>query len=59
MDLFNSVLPMLQGGTASGNTYMTALTSFIAIILAFVVLIDLAVEKGREPTDKNRLVLWK
>ena len=53
MDLFKSVLPMLQGGTASGNTYMTALTSFIAIILAFVVLIDLAVEKGREPTDKK------
>ena len=33
---------------------MTALTSFIAIILAFVVLIDLAVEKGREPTDKKQ-----
>lgn len=53
IDLFKSIMPLFTDGTAEINDYMTAFTSFIAIILSFVVLIDLTVDKGRKPKDKK------
>ena len=53
MDLFKSIVPVFKGETVEVNNYMTAFTSLIAIILAFVVLIDLAIDKGRKPKDKK------
>lgn len=53
IDLFKSIMPVFIGETVTVNNYMTAFTSLIALILAFVVLIDLAVDKGRKPKDKK------
>lgn len=53
IDLFRSIMPVFVGETAEVSNYMTAFTSFIAIILAFIVLLDLSVDKGRKPKDKK------
>lgn len=52
IDLFNAVLPVFNGGTLEAD-YMTAFTSFLGIILAFSVLVDLSIDKGRKPKDKK------
>ena len=53
IDLAKSILPVFTGDTVEVSNYMTAFTSFIAIILSFAVLIDLTVDKGRKPKDKK------
>lgn len=52
LDLFNAILPVFSGGTLEAD-YMTAFTSFLGIILAFAVLVDLSIDKGRKPKDKK------
>ena len=52
LDLFNTILPVFSGGTLETD-YMTAFTSFLGIILAFAVLVDLSIDKGRKPKDKK------
>ena len=52
IDLFNAVMPVFNGGDL-GADYMTAFTSFLGILLAFCVLLDLSVDKGRKPKDKK------
>ncbi len=52
-DLFKQILPAFQGASAEIPNYMGAFTSFLGIILAFAVLVDLAVDKGRKPKDKK------
>lgn len=52
-DLFNQVLPIFTNGQAEITSPMGAFTSFLGIILAFAVLLDLFVDKGRKPKDKN------
>lgn len=52
IDLFNSIMPVFSGGGLEAD-YMTAFTSFLGIILAFAVLVDLVVDKGRKPKDKK------
>lgn len=52
LDLFNAILPVFSGGTLDAD-YMTAFTSFLGIILAFAVLVDLSIDKGRKPKDKK------
>lgn len=51
-DLFKAIMPVFSGGDVSAD-YMTAFTSFLAIVLSFAVLLDLAVDKGRKPKDKK------
>ena len=51
-DLFKAIMPVFSGEDVSVD-YMTAFTSFLAIVLAFAVLLDLAVDKGRKPKDKK------
>ncbi len=51
-DLFKAIMPVFSGGDVSVD-YMSAFTSFLAIVLAFAVLLDLAVDKGRKPKDKK------
>lgn len=53
IDLFKAIMPVFTGETVDVSNYMTVFTSLIAIILSFVVLIDLAVDKGRKPKDKK------
>lgn len=53
VDLFKSVMPIFQGEEAQITNIMGAFTSLIAIILAFAVLMDLVVDKGRKPKDKK------
>ena len=52
-DLFKQILPAFQGASAEIPNYIGAFTSFLGIILAFAVLVDLAVDKGRKPKDKK------
>ena len=52
IDLFNAIWPVFTGGDL-GADYMTAFTSFLGIILAFAVLVDLSIDKGRKPKDKK------
>ena len=52
-DLFKQILPAFQGASAEIPNYMGAFTSFLGIILAFAVLVDLAVDKGRKQKDKK------
>ena len=51
-DLFKAIMPVFSGEDVSVD-YMSAFTSFLAIVLAFAVLLDLAVDKGRKPKDKK------
>lgn len=53
LDLIKAIMPVFIGEVVEVSNYMTAFTSFIAIILSFAVLIDLAVDKGRKPKDKK------
>lgn len=53
MDLIKCVIPVFKGEVAGVSDYMGAFTSLIAIVLAFAVLIDLTVDKGRKPKDKK------
>ena len=52
-DLINQVIPIFTSGQAEISSPMGAFTSFLGIILAFAVLLALAVDKGREPEDKK------
>ena len=52
-DLVNQVLPVFTSGHAELTSPMSAFTSFLGIILAFAVLLDLFVDKGRKPKDKK------
>ena len=52
-DLINQVIPIFTSGQAEISSPMGAFTSFLGIILAFAVLLDLAVDKGRKPKDKK------
>ena len=53
LDLIKSVIPIFTGEVVEVSNYMGAFTSLIAIILAFAVLVDLTVDKGRKPKDKK------
>ncbi len=53
INLFKSIIPVFAGESAQVSNYMTAFTSLLAIILAFAVLLDLVVDKGRKPKDKK------
>ena len=52
-DLVNQVIPVFTSGHGEITNPMSAFTSFLGIILAFAVLLDLAVDKGRKPKDKK------
>lgn len=51
-DLIQTVIPVFSGEAVELEA-MSAFTSFLGIILAFAVLLDLAVDKGRKPKDKK------
>lgn len=53
IDLINQVMPVFTSGQAQITNYMGAFTSFLGIILAFTVLVDLSIDKGRKPKDKK------
>ena len=53
LDLINQVIPVFTSGQAEITSPMGAFTSFLGIILAFAVLLDLFVDKGRKPKDKK------
>jgi len=55
VDIYNNILPMLSGESVGINIYMNLFVSFVAMILALAVLMDLLVDKGRKinPTDKK------
>ena len=52
-DLINQIMPVFTGGQAEITNYMGAFTSFLGIVLAFAVLVDLSIDKGRKPKDKK------
>ena len=51
-DLIQTVIPVFSGEAVELEA-MSAFTSFLGIVLAFAVLLDLAVDKGRKPKDKK------
>ena len=51
-DLIQTVIPVFSGEAVELEA-MSAFTSFLGIILAFAVLLDLAGDKGRKPKDKK------
>ena len=51
-DLIQTVIPVFSGEAVELEA-MSAFTSFLGIVLAFAVLLDLAVDKGRNPKDKK------
>ena len=57
-DLINQVIPIFTSGQAEITSPMGVFTSFLGIVLAFAVLLDLAVDKGRKPKDKKTDVRW-
>ena len=52
-DLINILKPVFEIGSTEIPNYMGALSSFIGIVLAGAVLLDLSVDKGRKPKDKK------
>jgi len=55
VDIYNNLLPVISGEAGGINIYMNLFISFVAMILAVAVLLDLLVDKGRKanPTDKQ------
>ena len=51
-DLIQTVIPVFSGEAVELEA-MSAFTSFLGIVLAFAVLLDLTVDKGRKPKDKK------
>ena len=51
-DLIQTVIPVFSGEAVELEA-MSAFTSFLGIVLAFAVFLDLAVDKGRKPKDKK------
>ena len=52
-DLIQQILPVFKSGSAVIPNYMGAFTSFLGLVLAFAVLVDLSIDKGRKPKDKK------
>lgn len=59
IDLFNNIGILLQGDTnMSISTYTNMFISFIAIILAVAVLLDILVDKNRKAHPKDKKTDW-
>ena len=55
MHIYNNILPMINGEQTTIGIYANLFVSFIAMILALAVFIDLLADKGRKvnPVDKE------
>ena len=55
VDLYNSLIPLMNGGTMGLEDYTNALVSFVAIIIPITILFNMLFEKNKmaHPVDKK------
>jgi len=58
VDIYNNLVPVFSGETIGLNIYMNLFISFVAMILAVAVLLDLLADKGRKANPKDKKTDW-
>ena len=58
VDIYNNVLPLFSGESTEVKLYINLFISFVAMILAVSVLLDLLADKGRKANPKDKKTDW-